>query len=94
VYSSIYDAQNQFLSDLLQFGIVGALLTVMLIANFALITMDDYRWLIGVPVTGALLLECFSEVPLNLWASVVEVMPLFLLVLLAPKVISGSSRRK
>jgi hypothetical protein len=80
----ILDAQNQWLSDSIEFGIVAAVLLTICIIVIPLRGTSVYRWLLLFPLLAMVLVEGIAEVPLSVFASIDGAFPLFLLVMWAP----------
>jgi hypothetical protein len=85
VPSTFYvDAQNQWLSDSLQYGIPVAVLTTLFLIALATRGSFHSRRVVLLPVMAMVFLECFSEVPISIWGSTEAAFPLFLIICLAP----------
>jgi O-antigen ligase len=80
----ILDAQNQWLSDSVEFGVVAAILLTICLIVIPLRGTSLYRWLLLFPLLAMVLVEGISEVPLSVFASIDGAFPLFLLVMWAP----------
>lgn len=80
----ILDAQNQWLSDSVEFGIVAAVLLTIGLIVIPLRGTSAYRWLLLFPLLTMVVVEGISEVPLSVFASIDGAFPLFLLVMWAP----------
>jgi hypothetical protein len=85
VPSTFYvDAQNQWLSDALQYGFPVAVLTTVLLIALATRGSLYTRRVVLLPVMAMAFIECFSEVPISIWGSTEAAFPLFLIICLAP----------
>jgi hypothetical protein len=91
-YSTISDAQNQWLSEALNFGFASAVALTALLVIMTLRGPSGYRRLVILPLIFMLVVECFSEVPFDLWSSIVGAFPLFVVLLLAPWKTSNRAR--
>jgi len=80
----ILDAQNQWLSDSVEFGFVAAALLTIFLIVIPLRGTSAYRWLLLFPLLTMVFVEGISEVPLSVFASIDGAFPLFLLVMWAP----------
>jgi hypothetical protein len=80
----ILDAQNQWLSDSVEFGFVAAALLTISLVVIPLRGTSAYRWLLLFPLLTMVFVESISEVPLSVFASIDGAFPLFLLVMWAP----------
>lgn len=80
----ILDAQNQWLSDSVEFGIVAAAMLAICLLVIPLRGTSAYRWLLLFPLLTMVFVESISEVPLSVFASIDGAFPLFLLVMSAP----------
>jgi hypothetical protein len=78
------DAQNQWLSDAIQFGIPAAVLTTLLFVAIATRGPLAPRRVLLIPLVAVMFVECFSEVPISLWSSTEAAFPLFLVLTAAP----------
>jgi O-Antigen ligase len=83
-YGEVLDAQNQWLSDSIEFGLLASILLTLCLIVIPLRGSTTYRRLLLFPLLGMVLVECVSEVPLAVFSSIDGVFPLFLLVMLAP----------
>ena len=88
-YGQILDAQNQWLSDSIEFGFGAAVILTLCLVVIPLHGTSTYRWGLLLPLVVMTLIEGFSEVPLSIFASIDGAFPLFLLVMWAP--LSGNS---
>jgi hypothetical protein len=84
VPGQILDPQNQWLSDSLEFGFVAAILLTGLLVVIPRYGSWTYRRLLLFPLLIAVIVECFSEVPLAIFSSIDGALPLFLLIMWAP----------
>jgi len=82
--NQVLDAQNQWLSDSLEFGFVAAATLTLLLIAVPLHGSSTYRRALLLPLVIMVLVECFSEVPLAVFSSIDGAFPLFLLVMFAP----------
>ncbi len=80
----ILDAQNQWLSDSIEFGFVAAALLAICLIVIPLRGTSAYRWLLLFPLLAMVFVEGIAEVPLSVFASIDGAFPLFLLVMWAP----------
>jgi hypothetical protein len=80
----ILDAQNQWLSDSVEFGFVAAALLALCLVVIPLRATSAYGWLLLFPILTMVIVEGISEVPLSVFASIDGAFPLFLLVMWAP----------
>jgi O-antigen ligase/polysaccharide polymerase Wzy-like membrane protein len=78
------DAQNQWLSDAIMFGFVGAIITSILLVIMAVHGPLWYRKTIILPLLLMLVVECFSEVPIGIWNGIPGAFPIFIIVMLVP----------
>ena len=82
--SQVLDAQNQWLSDSLEFGFVAAAALTLFLIALPLYGSSTYRRVLLLPLLIMVLVDCLSQVPLALFSSIDGAFPLFLLVLFAP----------
>ena len=82
--NQVLDAQNQWLSDSLEFGFVAAAVLTLFLIALPLYGSSTYRRALLLPLLIMVLVDCFSQVPLALFSSIDGAFPLFLLVLFAP----------
>ena len=80
----ILDAQNQWLSDSIEFGFVAAFLLTLCMIIVPLHGSTTFRRVLLFPLLAMVFVECFSEVPLAVFSSIDGAFPLFLLVMWAP----------
>ena len=78
------DAQNQWLSDALQYGYPVAVMTTLFLVAVATRGPLSMRRVILLPMVAMVFAECFSEVPISLWASTEAAFPLFLILCCTP----------
>lgn len=83
--SSISQAQNQWINDWINFGLVGGVLIATLVGSLLVIGAWERRHVGVVPLVGAVAVMGFSEIPVNLWSSTVQAVPLFVLIVVAPR---------
>jgi O-Antigen ligase len=83
-YGQILDAQNQWLSDSIEFGFGAALILTLCLIVIPLQGTAVYRRELLFPLLAMTLIEGFSEVPLSIFLSIDGAFPLFLLVMWAP----------
>ena len=84
-YTHIYQAQNQWINDAVNFGYLESALLAVLLLSFLVTGERTYRHTLLIPLVGFILIESFSEIPIDFWASTVEAFPFFLLLLLCPR---------
>jgi disulfide bond formation protein DsbB len=82
--NQVLDAQNQWLSDSLEFGFVAAAVLTLFLIALPIYGSSTYRRALLLPLLVMVLVDCFSQVPLALFSSIDGAFPLFLLVLFAP----------
>jgi hypothetical protein len=82
--NQVLDAQNQWLSDSLEFGFVAAAALTLFLIVLPLYGSSTYRRAILLPLLIMVLVDCFSQVPLAVFSSIDGAFPLFLLILFAP----------
>ncbi len=82
--NQVLDAQNQWLSDSLEFGFVAAAALTLFLIALPLYGSSTYRRALLLPLLVVVLVDCFSQVPLALFSSIDGAFPLFLLILFAP----------
>jgi hypothetical protein len=80
----ILDAQNQWLSDSVEFGYVAAALLTLCVIMIPLRGSTTFRRALLFPLLAMVFVECFSEVPLAVFSSIDGAFPLFLLAMWAP----------
>jgi O-Antigen ligase len=83
-YGQILDAQNQWLSDSIEFGFGAAVILTLCLVVIPIYGTQTYRWGLLLPLVVMTLIEGFSEVPLSIFLSIDGAFPLFLLVMWAP----------
>jgi len=83
VAGQILDPQNQWLNDAIQYGFVAAILLTLLLVALPLHGSRTYRMLLLVPLLLMVIVECLSEVPLAIFASIDGAFPVFFLVMWA-----------
>jgi hypothetical protein len=83
-YGTVLDAQNQWLSDSLEFGFVAAAILTITLLAIPLHGSATYRHALSLPLLAMVLVKCFSEVPLAVFFSIDGAFPLFLLIMWAP----------
>jgi hypothetical protein len=89
--SNTSQAQNQWLNDTLNFGWIGASLTTLLIVAFAIHGPWRVRRRLALPLVAAVVVTAFVEVPINLWSSTAQAVPLVLMVLMSSRTQRSSS---
>jgi len=82
--NQVLDAQNQWLSDSLEFGFVAAAVLTLWLIALPLYGSSTYRRALLLPLLIMVLVDCLSQVPLAVFSSIDGAFPLFLLVLFAP----------
>jgi len=83
VAGQFLDPQNQWLNDAIQYGFVAAILLTLLLIALPLHGSRTYRMLLVVPLLLMVIVECLSEVPLAIFASIDGAFPVFFLVMWA-----------
>jgi len=83
VPGQLLDPQNQWLNDAIQYGFVAAILLTLLLIAVPLHGSGTFRMLVVVPLLVMVIVECFSEVPLAIFASIDGAFPVFFLVMWA-----------
>jgi hypothetical protein len=83
VAGQILDPQNQWLNDAIQYGFVAAILLTLLLIALPLHGSRTYRMVLLVPMLLMVIVECLSEVPLAIFASIDGAFPVFFLVMWA-----------
>jgi hypothetical protein len=83
-YGEVLDAQNQWLSDSIEFGILAAVLLTLCLVIMPLRGTTSYRRLLLLPLLAMVFVECVSEVPLAVFSSIDGAIPLFLLIMWSP----------
>jgi hypothetical protein len=84
-YSQVSQAQNQWINDAINFGYFESALLALLLLSIILTRQRDYRQAILVPLIGMVLVESISEIPIDLWASIVPAFPFFVLLMFSPR---------
>jgi O-Antigen ligase len=82
--NQVLDAQNQWLSDSLEFGFVAAAALTLFLFALPFYGSSTYRRMLLLPLLIMVLFDCISQVPLAVFSSIDGAFPLFLLILFAP----------
>jgi O-antigen/teichoic acid export membrane protein len=83
--SAVYQAQNQWLNDAINFGWVGLLLLAVLCLSISLAGPLYHRRMLLFPMLIYILVVSFSETPLDIWDSIVQAFPLFLIFIVTSR---------
>ena len=81
----IPQAQNQWLNDAINFGWVGPILLAALCLSISLAGPLSHRRMLLFPMLIYILVVSFSETPLDIWDSIVQAFPLFLIFIVTSR---------
>ena len=74
----VFQAQNQWLNDAVNFGWAGPIILAALCLTIALAGPLPHCCMLLFPMLIYILVVSFSETPLDIWDSIVQAFPLFL----------------
>jgi len=83
--SHLLEAQNLWINDAINFGYVTSALMAVLLVSIAVTRHRNYRQAVLIPLVGMVVVESFSEIPVDFWAGIVQAFPIFLLLLVCPR---------
>jgi hypothetical protein len=84
-YTTLYQAQNQWVNEAVNFGYFETALLGLLLFSFLFVHHRTYRYTVLLPLVGMFFVESLSEIPIDFWASIIQAFPFFLLLLLSPR---------
>jgi O-Antigen ligase len=83
--NAVTQAQNQWLDDAINFGWVGAILLAVLCLSILVAGPLSHRRMLLFPILIYILIVSFSEVPLDIWNSIVQAFLLFLIFIVTSR---------